>query len=105
MIIDLGDGESWNTHTDEMGVSGDTEPNMSEAEQIVNAAAEFWPMKDGGEMQRPCLVIGGIEINAYFEGGKLRISVEIGDDADPQFVNGSTLPYEFSVNGATIWEA
>ncbi len=71
---------------------------MYQNEIVANAEAKFLPMTDGGEAERPCLVIGGVQVYAYFKDGALVVSIDA-DDAYPEFLNGSELPYRFTVNG------
>lgn len=73
---------------------------MYENEKVANAEAKFLPMTDGGEDERPCIEIGGMQVYAYFEAGRLVISLHVDTgDANPEFLDGDELPYEFTVNG------
>lgn len=69
-------------------------------EKVANETAQFLPMTDGGETERPCLVVGGVQVYAYFNEGRLVVSVHVDTgDVHPEFLDGDELPYEFTVNG------
>lgn len=44
------------------------------SDRAHNAAAEFLPMDAADEASRPCLVVAGVQVYAYVEDGRLRIS-------------------------------
>jgi hypothetical protein len=72
---------------------------MYENERVANADAKFLPMTDDGEAERPCLVVGGVQVYAYFEDGRLVVSIDVDADVYLEFLDGHELPYEFTVNG------
>lgn len=65
-------------------------------ERIANVEARFLPMTE--DWERPCLVIGGVQVYAYFDQGRMVISLDIDSDAYPEFLDGQELPYVFTVN-------
>ncbi len=79
--------------------------DMSPAEDTTNMAVTFLPMtssyldEEDGDGTLPCLVIGGVQVYAYFEGGRLRISIDT-DTADEASRNRyGYVPWQLTYNG------
>ena len=58
---------------------GDNE--MFTSEDVLNQTASFLPMSgsyldDDSDGTLPCLVVGGVQVYAYFKGGVLRVTID-----------------------------
>lgn len=77
---------------------------MRASEDEINRIARFLPMTgpypdEDGDMSLPCIEVGGVQVYAYFKGGRLHVSVDV-DTAHPEVLDDDhCLPYLFTVNG------
>lgn len=78
-------------------------PDMNATERAINADAEFLPM--AGEGTLPCLVVGGVQVYAYFEGGQLCVSLNY-ETPDPFVMDGDgAVPTRVTVGDTEIYVA
>lgn len=76
---------------------------MTNEEIALNKAATFLPMVDE-ESERPCLVVAGVQVYAYFKDGVLRVSVDA-DTADDAVVDrDGGVPLLVAAGDAVVFE-
>jgi hypothetical protein len=89
---------------------GETEIEMAEmtpVEDNINQRASFLPMTgpyrdEDGDGSLPCLMVGGIQVYAYFKGGELVVSVHY-DTADARITTDEgTVPTRVSLGGEDV---
>lgn len=82
---------------------GESETAMMNAtERALNMEAKFLPMDE--EDTLPCLEVGGVQVYAYFEGGRLRVSVHY-DTAEEVVVSSQgTIPTRIDAGPTTVRE-
>jgi hypothetical protein len=80
---------------------------MSGREDRINQNALFLPMTgsylaEDSDATLPCIVVGGVQVYAYFKGGELVVSVDY-DTADDQVVNDrGCVPTRVTLSGEEV---
>ena len=79
---------------------------MTREEEQVNREAAFEPMAprsdDPEKETKPCLIVGGVQVYAYFDEGVLQVSIHY-DDAVPGVIVDDAVPTEISMNGTEVF--
>jgi hypothetical protein len=74
---------------------------ISDAERRINEAAVFLPQVDDDTL--PCLMVGGVQVYAYFGNGELVISAHY-DTADDAVVNANKcVPTRVNIGGTDVY--
>lgn len=73
---------------------------MNATEIVFNREAKLLPM--GAGHTRPCLVVAGVQVYVYLDGGELRVSVDY-DTASPFVTDGEgNVPTRVMLGGEEV---
>lgn len=73
---------------------------ISEAERKLNETARFLPQVDDDTL--PCLVVGGVQVYAYFKGGELVVGVNYDTAEDCVVDVDGCVPTRVFLGGAEV---
>lgn len=80
---------------------------MTPAEDNINQRASFLPMTgsyrdEDSDGSLPCLMVGGVQVYAYFKGGELVVSVDYDTADDKVTTDEGCVPTRVTLGGEEV---